>query len=96
MSLVKPIYHACLSTMLSVNYCSEPAAEVPGELVGTRAAGRYPQVLIDRFEVRLRIYISYRFPGDADTADLGPHFETQGSTRVLCVSCLEPIAYVHS
>ena len=37
-----------------------------------------------------------RFPGDADTADLGPHFETQGSTSMLRASCLEPTANFHS
>ena len=76
--------------MLSVNYCSEPAAVLPGELVGTQAAGHYPQVLIDRFEVRLRICISYRFPGDADTTDLGPHGEIQ------CASDLILFASFHS
>ena len=90
MRLVKPKYCACLSTMLSVNYWSEPAAELPGELVGTRAAGCCPQVLIDRFEVRLRIYSSYRFPGDADTADLGPHSEIQ------CASYFILFANFHS
>ena len=68
----------------------EPAAELPGELVGTRAAGCCPQVLIDRFEVRLRIYSSYRFPGDADTADLGPHSEIQ------CASYFILFANFHS
>ena len=76
--------------MLSVKYCSQPAAELPGGLLGTGAAGRYPQFLIDRFGVGLRIYISYRFPGDADTADVGPHGE------IHCASYLMLFANFHS
>lgn len=52
------------------------ALESPEGLVKTEILGPTPRVSdSEGLERDLRMSISHRFPGDADAAGLGPHFE---------------------